>query len=123
MNGQLNRLSDLEARFERLRIAFQQVQTHLTQALQQIRDTQNSLVPQNTLPGIIFLITSGNALVIAAGGSATGVTVSALSGGTVSTVTTSGVVYNEMQAATVAGKTIIVAPNSDGTYLVITESC
>ncbi len=123
MNGQLNRLSDLEARFERLRIAFQQVQTQLTQALQQIRDTQNSLVPQNTLPGIIFLITSANALVIAAGGSATGVTVSALSGGTVSTVTTSGVVYTEMQAATVASKTIIVAPTSDGNYLVITQSC
>ncbi len=40
MNGQLNRLGDLEGRFERLRLDVQALQTQMAMALQQIRDQQ-----------------------------------------------------------------------------------
>ena len=45
MNGTLNRLEQLEARFERLRLDLQDAQRKLTQALQQIRDGQARYVP------------------------------------------------------------------------------
>ena len=45
MNGTLNRLEQLEARFERLRLDLQDTQRKLTQALQQIRDGQARYVP------------------------------------------------------------------------------
>lgn len=45
MNGTLNRLEQLEARFERLRLDLQDAQRKLTQALQQIRDGQTRYVP------------------------------------------------------------------------------
>ncbi len=45
MNGSLNRLDQLEARFERLRLDLQDVQRKLTQALQQLRDDQAKYVP------------------------------------------------------------------------------
>ncbi len=45
MNGTLNRLEQLEARFERLRLDLQDTQRKLTQALQQIRDGQAMYVP------------------------------------------------------------------------------
>ena len=45
MNGTLNRLDQLEARFERLRLDLQDTQRKLTQALQQIRDGQAKYVP------------------------------------------------------------------------------
>lgn len=65
------------------------------------------------------------AVVIAAGGNVTGQTVSVLQGGSLSTVTTSGTVYNQMAAATVstAGKTIMCGANGDGTYSAISQSC
>jgi len=45
MNGTLNRLEQLEARFERLRLDLQDIQRKLTQALQQIRDGQARYTP------------------------------------------------------------------------------
>ena len=45
MNGTLTRLEQLEARFERMRLELQDTQRKLTQALQQIRDSQARYVP------------------------------------------------------------------------------
>jgi type II secretory pathway pseudopilin PulG len=47
MNATLNRLGQLEARFERMRLDLQDCQRKLTQALQQIRDGQAKYVPPN----------------------------------------------------------------------------
>jgi len=44
-------------------------------------------------------------------------------GSSVVTVSTTAVVYNDMEAPTVASKTIICGQNSDGSFLVITQSC
>lgn len=45
MTGTLNRLEQLEARFERLRLDLQDTRRKLTQALQQIRDSQAKYLP------------------------------------------------------------------------------
>jgi hypothetical protein len=123
MNGNLNRLDQLESRFERLRLELQDVERKLTQALQQIRDQQARYIP--TAGNDQCTIFSISPVVIAAGGSVTGQTVSALQGGTSVAVNTSATVYNQMATATVAtsGKTILVAPNGDGTFTAVTQSC
>ena len=64
-------------------------------------------------------------VVISAGGNVTGKTVKYLVGGTGTTITTNGTIYNVMDVATVstANKKIIVVPNGDGTYLAVAQSC
>jgi len=123
MSAFLGRLDQLEARFERLLLAFQDVQRQLKQALQQIANNQMGPggYPGGGL-GTIFYIAP---VVIAAGNSVTNQTVYALIGGTTYTVTTTATVYNVMAQATVAtsGKNIICGPNGDGSYLAITQSC
>jgi len=53
----------------------------------------------------------------------TGQTVQIKSGGSLVTVNTNATIYNCMQVATAATYTLIVGPNNDGTYTVITQSC
>ncbi len=123
MNGQLNRLEQLEARFERLRIQFLQAQAQLAMAIQQIAQLQSGYgVP---LCGSQATVWSIAPVVIAAGGSATGQTVYALQGGSSVALGGTYTVYNQMAAATVstAGKTIMVGANGDGSFSVITQSC
>jgi hypothetical protein len=123
MNGTLNRLDQLEARFERLRLEFQDTQRKLTQALQQIRDSQAKYTPPaGDGAACIFSISP---IVIPPGSSVTGQTVYALQGGSQVAINSNATIYNQMAAATVAtsGKTILVSPNGDGSFTAVTQSC
>jgi hypothetical protein len=62
-------------------------------------------------------------VVIAAGGSVTGQTVNLLVNGSATSISTNATVYNQMQAATVAGKTIMLGQNPDGTFSAVSQSC
>ncbi|MGO8949906.1 MAG: hypothetical protein ACLQUY_20070 [Ktedonobacterales bacterium] len=53
----------------------------------------------------------------------TGATVNAYVGGTTVALPGTYTVYNQMQAATVITKTIMLGQNPDGTFSVITQSC
>lgn len=66
-----------------------------------------------------------DAVVISAGGNVTNQTVKYRVGGTVTTLTTTATVYNEMAAATVStsGKTIMVNPYGDGSFVAVSQSC
>ncbi len=123
MNGQLNRLQDLEGRFERLRLAEQDLANRVARAEQQIRDTQNAIGGGSSSQTYFLCI---QPVVISSGGNVTGVTIYWNLGGTVTaTGTTSATVYNIMPSATVAtsGHYIVVQPNPDGTYTAVTQGC
>jgi hypothetical protein len=62
-------------------------------------------------------------VVIAAGGSVAGQTVNSLIGGSATAISTNATVYNQMGAATVAGKLIMLGQNPDGSFSVLTQSC
>ncbi len=117
-----DRLSQLEARFERLLLDAQDIRRKLAQALQQIRDIQAVPAGGGYTPTTVYYIAP---VVIAAGGSVTGQTVYQLLGGTPTTVSTSATVYNVMADATSATVTspIIIIPNGDGTYLAVSQGC
>ena len=124
MNGMLNRLGQLEARFERLLTIIADIQGQLANAVGNVRALQMSGGGSSSGGGgfVYFL----NPIVIAPGGNVTGQTVYTNIGGTqTATSFTSATVYNEMASATTAtsGKIIIVGPNPDGTWSVITQSC
>jgi hypothetical protein len=61
----------------------------------------------------------------APGGPLTGQTIYQVNGGAWASLTTNGTVYNGMEASggIVAGKTLVVQPNPDGTYTGVTQSC
>ena len=61
--------------------------------------------------------------IISAGGNYPGATVNALVGGSSVALPGTYTVYNQMQAATVITKTIMLGANPDGTFSVITQSC
>ena len=68
MNGTLNRLEQLEARFERLRLDLQDCQRKLTTALQQIRDGQAKYVaPGGGSANSIFWAHAPSAIAAATG--------------------------------------------------------
>jgi len=110
----------LEERFERLLLLLGDLQAAIGRLQQPA--TNQAGGGQSGGGGNVYSIP---AVVISAGGSVTGQTVSALVGGSLSTVNGNGTVYNQMAAATVStsGKTIMVGSNPDGTYSVITQSC
>jgi hypothetical protein len=121
------RIVHLEQELRRDELAIAALQTAVAALQQAVRTAQTSPYGGGSGGGGIYSIP---AVIIAAQtgstpGSVTGQTVSALVGGSLVTVNASGTVYNQMAAATVAtsGKTIIVGANSDGTYMVITQSC
>jgi len=123
MNGTLNRLEQLDARFERLRLDLQDTQRKLTQALQQIRETGARFTPSGGVgSATVFQIPAADAIVITGGGSATA-NVYVLQGGTVTLFASSATIYNGMQSATVTAKTIILGSNGDGSFTCITQSC
>ena len=62
-------------------------------------------------------------VVIAAGGNVTGATVNALVSGSTTALPGTYTVYNQMQAATVITKTIMLGANPDGTFSAISQSC
>jgi hypothetical protein len=121
LNATLNRLGQLEARFERMRLDLQDCQRKLTQALQQIRDGQAKYTPSNG-SGACTVYQVPGGLVIPAGGSATA-NVYALSGGTSTLVATGATVYNTYAVATTSGKPLTVGANGDGSFTVIGQSC
>lgn len=121
MNYQAGQFNILEKRFENLildnaalRAMMAQLQTQLA-ALQ-----QQPIGGGGGGGGGIFSMVG---VVIAAGGSVTGATVSTLSGGSLATLSTNATVYNQMQVATVVTKTIMLGQNPDGTFSAISQSC
>jgi hypothetical protein len=121
LNATLNRLGQLEARFERMRLEIQDCERKLTQALQQIRDGQARYTPTDG-SGACTVYEIPGGLVIPAGGSATA-SVYALSGGTSTQIATGATIYNTYAAATTSGKPLTVGANGDGSFTVIGQSC
>jgi len=118
----IERLSQLEARFERLFQENQDLRRKLTIALQQIRDLQAKPSGGGGNTGTVYFT---DPVVIAAGGSESGLTIKKKAGGSTVTVSDSGTVYNEAAVATSGGtgQTIFLGANGDGTYLAISQSC
>jgi len=114
------RLETLEFRFEQMRLAFQQQ----AQTISGLQSALANLQPGGFGGGSgggVYEVTAANAVVIAAGGSAT-VTYSQRTGGGVTDIV-SATLYNDMQQPSVASKTMIVGLNTDGTLLLISQSC
>src|SRR5208283_2804465 len=110
MNALANRLQDLEARFERQRLLDQAAFRQLAALA-----AAPPVVPSygGSSGGVVYsmvgvVIAAG---VIAAPGSVTGATVYALVGGAGTVVSTNATIFNQMQAATVASKTIMLGSN------------
>ncbi len=111
-------LETLEYRFEQMRLALQQL-GQVVSGLQSAQANQQ----QGGNSGIVYFL---NPVAISAGGNVTGQQLYTNIGGTQTAAGgATATVYNEMASATVAtsGKIIIVGPNPDGTYSVITQSC
>jgi hypothetical protein len=102
--------------------AINRLQGDVANLKQQVRVSQAGGYGGGGGGGGIFWI---GPVAIAANGNVTNQTVYMLSGGSTLTISTTATVYNVMAVATVstAGKNIIVAPNGDGTYLAVTQSC
>ncbi len=127
-----NRLDQLEARFERLRLDLQDTQRKLTQALQQIRNAQVKYVAPGGGSGTVYVAVTGSSGIPAASstpsggtpGSATGLSVYAIAGDSYNLVSPSATVYNPYLSATASAiKVVTVGPNGDGTYTLLGESC
>ncbi len=114
------RLQDLEYRFELSRLAYQQLAAQVAGLASQLANQQLGQLQQGGGGGNVYSMVG---VVIAAGGSVTGATVNVLVGGSTTAVSTNATVYNQMQAATVVTKTIMLGQNPDGTFSVITQSC
>ncbi len=127
-----NRLDQLEARFERLRLDLQDTQRKLTQALQQIRNAQAKYVAPGGGSGTVYVAVTGSGGISGSSaapsggtpGSAAGLSIYAISGGSYNLVSASATVYNPYLSATANEvKVVTVAPNGDGTYTLLGESC
>ncbi len=117
------RIRNLEMQLTSQAAAVQSLASQVAALQQQSRTTQQSPYGGGSgTGGSIYTIAP---VVITAGGSVTGQTVYALVSGTSTALGGTWTVYNVMAAATVstAGKTIIVAPNGDGTYTAVNQSC
>ena len=117
------RLAALEYRFEQMRLALQQLGQVVSGLQSALANLQQGVYGSGSGGGIVYFL---NPVFIAAGGSVTGQQLYLNIGGTQTpTGGATATVYNEMASATVAyaGKAIIVGPNPDGSYSVITQSC
>ena len=112
-----NAVRRLEERFERLLLILGDMQAAIGR-LQQ--PSYNPGGGQSGGGGGIYIMAGQ---VIAAGASATGVTVDWVIGGTGIVASTTATVWNMMQSATVASKTIVLGANPDGSFTVISQSC
>ena len=113
------RVETLEYRFEQMRLMLQQ----LAQAVEGLQSQLANLEQGQQPSGGGGLCYSMVGVVISAGGNVTGATVNAFVGGATQAVSTNATVYNQMQAATVVTKTIMLGVNPDGTYSAISQSC
>ena len=133
MTGDSNRLFQLESRFERLRLLVTELQKAVNNALQGLRNVQSNLpFGSGTSPGVIYVAVTGSGGIPAASaaplsgtpGSATGLSVYLISGGTYTLVTSTATIYNPYLSATASAvKVLTVCPNGDGTYTLVGESC
>jgi hypothetical protein len=117
------RILEIERRLNSLGRQLEAIAQKLTAVQQEARlGWMQPWTGRTSDPAGIYYI---DAVVISAGGNVTGKTVYYLAGGTQTTATTNGTIYNKMASATVStsGKTIIVGPNGDGTYIAISQSC
>ena len=111
-------LRELEQRYERLQLWVSDIE----QAVGRLQQPQvNPAGGQHGSGGGLCYSMVG--VVISAGGNVTGATVNAFVGGATQAVSTNATVYNQMQAATVVTKTIMLGLNPDGTYSAISQSC
>ncbi len=120
MNHDNTALRELEQRYERLLLLIGDMQAAIGRLQQLVNDLASS---QQKGGGGGVTVYSMVGVVISAGGNITGATVNALVGGSTSVVTTTGKVYNQMQADTVVTKTIMLGANPDGTFSAISQSC
>ncbi len=112
------RNQSIELSFERLLLLIQDIQAAIAR-LQQPSASSGGGQPGGGGGNVYSMV----GVVIAAGGSVTGATVNALVGGSTTAVSTNATVYNQMQAATVVTKTIMLGANPDGTFSAISQSC
>jgi hypothetical protein len=117
------RIIQLEQLMRRLKLAMDALEAQVAALGQAQRTGQAAPYSGTGGGGSLFEIPAANAVVIAAGGNATGVTVIQRTGSGTVTISTTATVYNDMQAATVTGKTIICSQNSDGSYTAVSQSC
>ena len=99
----------------------QELQQQVASLINQLQGLQGgNQQPQNGGGGGVYIMAGQ---VIAAGASATGVTVDWVIGGTGIVANANATVWNMMQSATVSGKTIMLGANPDGSFTVISQSC
>lgn len=122
-------MTNLEGRIVHLEIMLNNVLTALNSLQARVAATETN--PRNIYiggggggsgGGSVYYISP---VAIAAGGNVTGQTVKYLVGGTATTFTTTGTIYNVMASATSGTLTspIIVIPNGDGTFLAVSQGC
>ncbi len=117
MNALVNRLLDLEKRFERQRLEILRLKRQLAALA---ATPANAVLGYGSGGGGIFIMAGVG---IAAGASVTGATVDWVIGGTGIVANAYATVWNMMQSATVSGKTIVLGLNPDGSFTVISQSC
>jgi hypothetical protein len=119
-----NRVIHLEQLVNTLVDAVQRLQAGVASLQQSSRTDQQS--PYGGSGGGGGFTTFIQPVAIAAGANVTGQTIqTSVSGTLTNTSITNATVYNNMGATTssTSGKPIVVSPNADGSYSVITQSC
>jgi hypothetical protein len=125
VNGLLNRLGQLEARFERLIFGDQQLAQRVAAIEQRLRDLQQPSGGGSGGTGAIYFVEAADHTTsIAAKSSLAGVNVSAIISGS---VVSQGpkTIFNRLNDATVTGHELVLGPNPDGsgTMLLIDQGC
>jgi len=120
MNYDNTALRELESRYERLLLLISDMQAAIGRLQQPAVNPAGNQPGGSGSSGLIFSMVG---VVIAAGGNVTGATVNALVGGSATALPGTYTVYNQMQAATVVTKTIMLGANPDGTFSAISQSC
>ena len=125
MNYQSSQFNVLESRFEQLRLDLAAAQAQIAALATQIAGLQQGGSGQGQTGGGAGVYEVPGGGVIAAGGSVTGQTVYALTGGngTSIAIATNATVFNTYGVATTAGKALTLGQNPDGTFTVLGQSC
>lgn len=113
-----NAVRRLEERFERLLLALADLQAAVGR-LQQPSASSGGGNQGGGGAGVYIMA----GVVIGAGASVSGATVDWVIGGSAIVASTTAKVWNMMQSATVASKTIVLGLNPDGSFTVISQSC
>ena len=120
MTNSESRIVHLEQQLRQDELAIATLKSQVA-ALQQAVRTAQPTSPYGPAGGGGLYEMTG--VVISAGSSATNQTVKQRIGATVITVSTTATVYNDMGAATIATKLIILSQNPGGSFTVVTQSC